>query len=199
MTTGWMWRRWSKTLRTRRPRLIYVSEFHNPKGHDAGRRAPAGAGALWRSATASRSLKTTLRRAALPGLGPPALAALDDSGLVVHLGTFSKTLAPGLRLGWLVGSPELVRAATIVKQSTDLHTASLAQRAVAELLSRFDYDAHLAQLRAVYGERCQAMLGALQRHLPASTRFTRPDGAVRLGRAAGGFELGAPAPGCAGR
>lgn len=168
-----------QALVTHRPRLIYVvSEFHNPKGT---------------TLVAERRLELMrlAQRHGIPilednpygelrfrGSAPPALAALDDSGLVVHLGTFSKTLAPGLRLGWLVGSPELVRAATIVKQSTDLHTASLAQRAVAELLSRFDYDAHLAQLRAVYGERCQAMLGALQRHLPASTRFTRPDGGL---------------------
>ncbi|MFO0580145.1 MAG: PLP-dependent aminotransferase family protein [Polyangia bacterium] len=168
-----------EALATRRPRLIYVvSEFHNPKGTtlDHARRL---------------HLVRLAQRYGIPilednpygelrfqGSAPPPLAALDDTGLVVHLGTFSKTLAPGLRLGWLVGSPELVRAATIIKQSTDLHTASLAQRAIAELLTGFDYDAHLTRLRAVYGERCQVMLSALERHLPAGTRFTRPEGGL---------------------
>src|SRR5262249_33168731 len=112
------------------------------------------------------------------GDAPPPLAALDDAGLVIHLGTFSKTLAPGMRLGWLVGSRDLVRSVTIVKQASDLHTATLAQRAMAALLERFDYDGHLAVLRRTYGERCVAMLAALERHLPAGTRWTRPDGGL---------------------
>ena len=73
---------------------------------------------------------------------------------------------------------DLVRQATIAKQAADLHTASLAQRAVATLLTRFDYDGHLATIRKVYGERCDAMLRALERHLPAGTRWTRPAGGL---------------------
>lgn len=166
-------------LAARRPRLIYVvPEFHNPKGTTL---APERRVQLLRLAQRHRIPileDNPYGELRFRGTEPPPLAALDDTGLVVHLGTFSKTLAPGLRLGWLVGPPELVRAATIVKQSTDLHTASLAQRAAAELLSSFDYDAHLSRLRAVYGERCLTMLGALTRHLPAPTRFTRPDGGL---------------------
>jgi 2-aminoadipate transaminase len=112
------------------------------------------------------------------GEAPPPLAAIDGGDVVIHLGTFSKTLAPGLRLGWLVGPKELVRAATIAKQAADLHTATLAQRAAVALLARFDYDAHLTRLRAVYGQRCDAMLGALERHLPPGTRWTRPEGGL---------------------
>jgi 2-aminoadipate transaminase len=106
------------------------------------------------------------------------LSALDDQGVVVHLGTFSKTLAPGLRIGWLVGPEAIVRAVTIVKQAADLHTATLAQHATAALLERFDYDAHVARLRLAYGERCRAMLDALARHMPAGTRWTKPDGGL---------------------
>ncbi len=58
--------------------------------------------------------------------------------------------------------------------------ATLAQRATARLLSRFDYDGHLDGLRVVYGERCQAMLGSLERHMPAGTRWTQPDGGMFL-------------------
>lgn len=112
------------------------------------------------------------------GEAPPPLAALDDAGLVVRLGTFSKTLAPGMRIGWLVGPPPLVAALATARQAADLHTATLAQRATALLLSRFDYDGHVQLLRRVYGERCLAMLDALGRHLPAGSRWTIPEGGL---------------------
>lgn len=109
-----------------------------------------------------------------------SLASLDDEGVVVQLGTFSKTLAPGLRIGWITAPSELLRAMVIAKQATDLHTATLAQRATAKLLTTFDYNAHLTRLRAIYGERCQTMLDALKEHMPAGTRWTSPEGGMFL-------------------
>ena len=163
----------------RTPKLVYlVPEFQNPKGTTlaADRRA-----ALVELCAAHRVPileDNPYGELRFRGEAPPPLAALDDTGVVIHLGTFSKTLAPGLRLGWLVASREMVRSITIAKQAADLHTATLAQRAAAALLETFDYDAHLAVLRRVYGERCDAMLGALDRHLPAGTRWTHPDGGL---------------------
>jgi 2-aminoadipate transaminase len=164
-----------------RPKLIYViPNFHNPKGTTLSLERRL---ALVRFAQQHRVLvleddpygELRFRGAALP-----SLASLDDAGVVIQLGTFSKTLAPGLRLGWSVSSRELMRSLTIAKQSTDLHTATLAQRATARLLSKFDYDTHLARLRAAYGERCQAMLDALEEHMPEGTRWTHPDGGMFL-------------------
>jgi 2-aminoadipate transaminase len=108
----------------------------------------------------------------------PSLAALDDEGVVVTLGSFSKVLAPGMRLGWMAGPRELIRAFTVAKQASDLHTATVAQRATARLLSTFDYAGHLERLREVYGERCQAMLASLERHMPQGTRWTEPEGGM---------------------
>jgi 2-aminoadipate transaminase len=168
-----------QALREHTPRLIYlVPEFHNPKGTTL-------------SLTRRRHLVRLAQERRIPivednpygelrfrGESPPPLMALDEGQVVIHLGTFSKTLTPGLRLGWMVGPKELVRAATIVKQATDLHTGTLAQRVAVALLSRFDYDGHLTQLREVYGARCQAMLDALGRHMPAGTTWTKPDGGL---------------------
>lgn len=178
-----------RALLTRVPKLIYVvPEFSNPKGTtlSLARRAH-----LLRLAAERRIPvleDNPYGELRFRGVSPPPLAALDreargaavdgEEGLVIHLGTFSKTLTPGLRLGWLVGPRELVRAATIVKQASDLHTASLAQRAVVALLQRFDYDAHLLELRAAYGARCLTMLDALARHMPAGARWTRPEGGL---------------------
>lgn len=108
----------------------------------------------------------------------PALAALDDKGVVIHLGTFSKTLAPGLRVAWAIGPLDVVRAMTVAKQACDLHSASLTQRALAALFERFDYGAHVATLRRVYRERRTTMLAALDRHMPPGTGWTQPEGGM---------------------
>jgi 2-aminoadipate transaminase len=162
----------------KRPRLVYiVPEFHNPKGTTLSLARRAHLVKLAQAHRVPVLEDNPYGELRFRGEAPPPLAALDDAGVVVHLGTFSKTLAPGMRLGWLVGPKELVRAAAIAKQAADLHTATLAQRVAVALLSRFDYDAHLAQLRRVYGERCVAMLDALERHLTGA-RWTRPDGGL---------------------
>jgi 2-aminoadipate transaminase len=96
----------------------------------------------------------------------------------VRLGSFSKTLAPGLRLAGATGPREVIRAMTVAKQAADLHSGTLSQRAAAALLERFDYDGHLATLRSVYGVRLAAMLAALGRHLPPGSRWTRPEGGL---------------------
>jgi 2-aminoadipate transaminase len=168
-----------QALRKKVPKLIYlVADFNNPKGTSLSlsrRRHLVRLAQAHRVPVIEDNPYGELR---FRGEALPPLAALDESGVVVHLGTFSKTLAPGMRLGWLAGPRELVRAATIVKQATDLHTGSLSQRAVVALLGHFDYDGHLAKLQKVYGDRCLAMLGALSRHLPKGTSFTRPDGGL---------------------
>ena len=108
----------------------------------------------------------------------PPLASLDTSGLVLSMGTFSKTLAPGLRLGWLL-APEVMRKHVVVaKQACDLHTGTLAQRATVALLEAFDYQGHIAKLCKVYGERCNAMNQVLQTTLPAGSTFTKPAGGL---------------------
>lgn len=167
--------------RVKQLKLIYiVPNFHNPKGTTLSLERRH---ALVRFAQKHRVLileDNPYGELRFRGEALPSLASLDDMGVVVQLGTFSKTLAPGLRIGWAVGSRELMRSLTIVKQSTDLHTATLSQRATARLLAKFDYDAHLTRLRAVYGERCQAMLDALTAHMPEGTRWTQPDGGMFL-------------------
>lgn len=169
----------ARVFATRAPRLVYVvPEFQNPKGTTLSRQRRAALLELCRTHRVPVLEDDPYGELRFRGDVLPPLAALDDSGIVIHIGTFSKTLAPGLRLGWLVASPELMRALTVAKQAADLHTTTLAQRATAALLARFDYDAHLAVLRRTYGERCLAMLAALERHLPAGARWTRPDGGL---------------------
>lgn len=162
-----------------RPKFVYiVPNFHNPKGTTLSlerRRALVELAQRHRVLILEDDPYGELR---FRGEALPSLASLDDQGVVVSLGTFSKTLAPGLRIGWAVGPRELIRSLTIAKQASDLHTATLAQRATMKLLNRFDYAGHLTQLRARYGERCEVMLEALKANMPPGTRWTQPDGGM---------------------
>jgi 2-aminoadipate transaminase len=97
---------------------------------------------------------------------------------VIQLGTFSKTLAPGLRIGWIRAAEPVRKRLTTLKQAADLHTSTLNQRVVARLLETFDFEGHLARVRATYRARHAAMDRALASSMPAGTSWTRPDGGL---------------------
>ncbi len=112
---------------------------------------------------------------ALPSL--LALADPDDLG-VIQLSTISKTLAPGLRVGWIIGPPELISRVALAKQGTDLHTGSLDQAIVHHLIATGFVEHHLPSIVARYRERRDVMLAALNEHFPASTSWTHPTGGM---------------------
>jgi 2-aminoadipate transaminase len=96
----------------------------------------------------------------------------------LSLGTFSKTLAPGLRLGWVIGPKAWIARLAQVKQSADLHTSTLSQHVALEVLKSGTMPTHLATLRRVYGERSRAMLDAIEAHFPLGSTWTRPTGGM---------------------
>jgi 2-aminoadipate transaminase len=95
--------------------------------------------------------------------GPAPLKALDRRGLVLYVGTFSKTVAPGLRLGWCVGPKAMIDRLTLVKQFADLQTSTLSQLAVTGFLGNGTYDRHLQMVRDAYNERRDAMIAGIER------------------------------------
>ena len=111
-------------------------------------------------------------------------ARLTTRGLptarTVLLSSFSKVMAPGLRLGWLRGPAELRRACVIAKQAADLHTSTIDQAAAARYLADRDLDAHLATVRHAYRERRDALLAGLADALPSGSIWNRPDGGMFL-------------------
>ncbi len=168
-----------EALRHSQPKMIYlVSDFHNPKGTTL-------------SQERRERLITLSRRYCVPiveddpyyetrfaGEFPRPLAAMDEGGLVIHLSTFSKTLSPGMRLGWVVAADEVIHALVIAKQASDLHSSTIGQRAVARLLTDFDYEGHISKIRTIYSERCHSMLNALEEHFPRGSKWTRPEGGM---------------------
>ncbi len=124
----------------------------------------------------------------------PPLVALDSDfqtnagsngrgymeGNVVYLGTFSKTLAPGLRLGWVVAPVEIIDQLVMAKQGVDLHTATFNQMLAWELVKDGFMDEHVRVIRRVYGERRDVMLAALERYFPEGCSWTHPEGGLFL-------------------
>ena len=98
----------------------------------------------------------------------------------VYMGSFSKVLAPGLRLGYVIAPPALRGKLVQAKQATDLHTATLAQMAVYEVIKDGFLDTHIPTIRALYRDQCAAMLAALTRHMPAGVRWNTPRGGMFL-------------------
>jgi len=101
-------------------------------------------------------------------------------GNVIYLGTFSKTLAPGLRLGWVVAPIEVVDQLVMMKQGTDLQTSSFDQMLAYEMVKDGFLDEHIRTIRRVYRERRDVMLAALERYFPAGCSWTRPQGGLFL-------------------
>lgn len=118
------------------------------------------------------------------GEAVPPILALEiarkghiDACRTLYAGSFSKTLAPGLRVGWVCGAAEVIGRLVLMKQAADLHSATLNQMVIAEVATEM-FDAHVATIRAAYRERRDAMLVALSDHMPEGVEWTRPEGGM---------------------
>lgn len=107
----------------------------------------------------------------------PLLADAPDR--VWHVGTISKTIAPGLRVGWLIPPPAEHAAALDLKHAADLQTASISQDALARMLGQLSYDAMLQRARAYYAERAACLVEAVQAHI-GGIRFRAPEGGFSI-------------------
>ncbi|MDE2184254.1 MAG: PLP-dependent aminotransferase family protein [Alphaproteobacteria bacterium] len=161
-----------------------VSDFANPTGISV----PRAARERLLDAVADLDIPliedTAYEALGYDGAAVPSCLALDvarrghiDSSRVIYCGTFSKTIAPGLRLGWICAAHDLVKKAVLAKQATDLHSSSLNQvvmhRVVTEVFER-----QVSRLAAAYAKRRDAMLAALERHMPEGVSWTRPGGGM---------------------
>ncbi len=167
-----------------RPRLVYVvATFDNPSGStlSAARRAAladlADRYGFW---IVDDDPYGELHWPGPDGAAAPAGPSLRQlSDRVITLGSFSKILSPGLRLGYLVAPEALTRELAINKQATDLHTSTLSQRVVHEIVAEPGFlDAHLDRIRAVYATRSAALADALVAELGEHLRFARPRGGM---------------------
>ncbi|EIP90378.1 aminotransferase family protein [Burkholderia humptydooensis MSMB43] len=163
---------------TKGARLLYAQpNFQNP----TGRRLPV---------ERRRALAAFAQTSPFPVLEDDPYGALNYAGEplptmlsmapdhVVHLGTFSKVLAPGLRIGYIIAPEELHFKLVQAKQATDLHTPSITQRIAYEVIQDGFLDAHIPTIRALYSAQCEAMLASLARHMPEGVSWNRPEGGM---------------------
>jgi 2-aminoadipate transaminase len=108
----------------------------------------------------------------------PSIKSFDDSGLVIYLGTFSKTFCPGMRLGWVCADLDLISKYVLVKQGADLQPSSLAQREAAVFMQIYNLDEHISKIKQVYRNRRDIMVEAMQNEFPKSCTFTYPEGGL---------------------
>lgn len=163
------------------PRLLYIMPiFQNPTGLNLSPRRVDG-------------LLEICRRYRVPiiedqfdsdlyyrGAPPEPVKASDANGLVVLMGSFSKIVFPGMRLGWVIAPEPLVQALRELKLMADFASSPLAQHAMDLFCRRGLLDRHLDRVREVYGRRLHTMLAAMEMNFPGSVRWTRPKGGLTL-------------------
>jgi len=164
-----------------RPQLIYViPSFHNPTGVTMP---------LERRQTlldiAARNGVPILEDASYDelryeGQAQPSLKSLDRADTVLHAGGYSKTLVPGIRIGYLVAPAILHDRIIATKQTADILTSPLNQRALHVYLQSGHYTEHLRRVRRAYKERLEAMLAAIEQHFPAQACWRRPEGGMYI-------------------
>jgi 2-aminoadipate transaminase len=158
-----------------RPKLIYtIPTFHNPSGVTmslARRRRLVALAAEYGVLIVEDDAYGDLRFA---GETLPTLAALDTEGWVLHIGTYSKILAPGVRVGWAHGPPDLLHRLSMLKSEGDV--GPFLSHVVARYSSNGRLDAHITELSAHYRHKCAVMLDAIARNFPDDVTTIVPDG-----------------------
>ena len=168
-----------------RVKFAYLSaDFCNPTGEtvsQAGREALLDQAEALDIAVIEDAAYQALR---FDGAPVPPILALDiarhgsiEATRTIYCGSFSKSLAPGLRVGWVCAAKPVIGRLVLMKQAADLHSSTLSQIATHRVASQI-FDAHTARLRATYGARRDRMLAALARELPAGISYTRPEGGM---------------------
>ncbi len=112
------------------------------------------------------------------GQPQPAIKSFDTQDRVVFLGTFSKTLAPGLRLGWVCAGKEILGKFNLIKQGADLQVNSLTQRQVNKYMEMYDLDGRIKELIEVYRKRREVMVEQMKEHFPKEVKIDIPEGGL---------------------
>lgn len=165
-------------VRNRVKLIVLMPDFQNPTGATLSlddRLRVLEIAAQYRVPVVEDHIYARLR---LRGRPIPSLKALDRSGLVIQIDSFSKLAFPGLRVGWCVAPEAVAERLRLLKQAADLHTGQLAQAAAAEFLRRGLLDRHLERMKGVYSRRLAAAESALERYMPKDVRWSSPEGGM---------------------
>lgn len=160
------------------PKLLYIiPTFQNPTGKTLSlerRKKVAELASKYNFIVAEDDPYRDLRYSGEP---LPSIKSFDTDGHVVFMGSFSKIISPGLRVGYMVGTEEIIRKCTIGKQSSDVHTSNLTQAVVDRFLRDNVLPGHIASICTSYRDQMNAMLEELE-SFPVGTKWTKPQGGL---------------------
>lgn len=166
------------------PKLIYViPNFQNPSGHTWDVQTRKGLIEVAREENLLIFEDNAYGEVFFSGDDPDILKPIksyDGAENALYMSTFSKVLAPGLRVAWIVGPKEIVRRIELAKETGDLCTSTVGQKLILEYLKRDWLDTHLAGVRAFYEMKCVLMQAALERHMSRLAKWNRPQGGLFL-------------------
>lgn len=169
-----------------RVKYAYVTaDFSNPTGETMSRAARESLLDLAEALDIPVIEDAAYQSLRYDGESVPPILALDlarhggdiNATRTLYSGSFSKTLAPGLRVGWVVGAETVIRKLVLMKQAADLHSSTINQMAIHEVASAV-FDAQVSKMRTAYRTRRDLLLAALARHMPEGVRWTRPEGGM---------------------
>jgi 2-aminoadipate transaminase len=167
--------------RAGQPKIVYVlPNFHNPAGvtmPEASRKRLVDMASEYDFIILEDDPYGDLRYV---GEDIKPVKAFDDEGRVVYMGTFSKVLSPGLRVGWVLADPEILRKLVIAKQSADVCTNVLGQAIAREYMARGLMDKQIVKIREIYGRKLKVMLEGMDEFMPEGVTWMRPEGGMFL-------------------
>lgn len=164
---------------TENVKLIYViPEFQNPSGR------------TWDKARREKFMEIVTKyeipviednpygELRFEGQTQPALKTMDEKGLVMYLGTFSKILAPGYRIAWICCNHNIWEKINLIAQAAVLQTSTISMMVISKFIELNDLDEHVSKICEVYKHRCELMLDCMDKYFPAGLKYTRPEGGL---------------------
>jgi 2-aminoadipate transaminase len=164
-----------------KPKFIYIiPDFQNPAGitmPESRRQEIIGIAKTFDVLIVEDSPYRELR---FEGQPQKMIYALDNTGHVISIGTFSKILAPGFRIGWVIAHERIIDKLVVAKQTADLCTSPFVQKIAARYMDSGVFDKHLEKIIGIYREKRDIMLAALREHMPEGVSWTEPEGGLFL-------------------
>ncbi len=162
-------------------KLIYlIPSFQNPTGITTSLEKRKGIYALASKYDVMILEDNPYGELRFQGEDVPVLKSIDTDQRVIYVGSFSKVLSAGLRVGYVLAPDEVIQKIAVAKQGEDVHTATLPQMIAHRFMTEYDYDAHIRLVCEVYRRKSDLMLQSLEQHMDPVVTFTRPDGGLFL-------------------
>lgn len=163
----------------KRAKFIYtIPNFQNPAGSTASLEKRRGIYELAKKYGVVILEDNPYGETRVAGEDVPAIKTFDDSGIVVYSGSFSKIVAPGIRVGFVCANKELIAKMTVVKQTQDVHTPLISQYIVWKWLTQYDFEGHIRKIKDVYRRKLNLMCDCIDKELGDFVEYVRPEGGL---------------------